>query len=421
MTSSAIRTLYICYFGVREPLVQTQVIPYLLEIAADDVEVHLLTFEPDLKTGWANREIESRRKAMADSGIIWHYLPYHKRPSVPATFYDIVNGARYVRRLLSVKKFDILHCRVHVPALMAVIARKFSRSDPKILFDIRGFFPEEYTDAGIWPENGWLYRSAKRVERWLLHSSDGFVVLTEKARKILFPESLETGLDARGRPVEVIPCCVDLARFPENITEKRSRLRRELAIGDRFVIAYVGSFGGWYLSDELFELFSTARKRDEKVFVLVLTQRDANTVREQLEKIGFGSDDLFVGSVPPAEIPDYLAAADAAVSFIKNCYSKQASSPTKNAEYLAAGLPIIANAGVGDVDTQINEDHVGVLIDRFSDQDYREALEHLADMGDIRERCRAAAEARFDLKAIGGTRYRRIYRRLRGRQAEPAD
>ena len=46
------RTLYICYFGVRQPLVQTQVIPYLLEIAKDRIEISLLTFEPDFREKW---------------------------------------------------------------------------------------------------------------------------------------------------------------------------------------------------------------------------------------------------------------------------------------------------------------------------------------------------------------------------------
>jgi hypothetical protein len=70
---------------------------------------------------------------------------------------------------------------------MGALGRKFSRHKATLLFDIRGFFPEEYTDAGIWPENGVMYRAAKRVERWLLEESDGFVVLTDKARKLLFP------------------------------------------------------------------------------------------------------------------------------------------------------------------------------------------------------------------------------------------
>ena len=48
----------------------------------------------------------------------------------------------------------------------------------------------------------------------------------------------------------------------------------------------------------------------------------------------------------PGEVPRYLKAADVAISFIKPCYSKQSSSPTKIAEYLASGLPVVCNAGL---------------------------------------------------------------------------
>ena len=56
------KTLYICYFGVRQPLVQTQVIPYLLEIAKDGVAISLLTFEPDLKANWTTEQIDTERR-----------------------------------------------------------------------------------------------------------------------------------------------------------------------------------------------------------------------------------------------------------------------------------------------------------------------------------------------------------------------
>ena len=38
------KSLYLCYFGLREPLVQTQVLPYLRGVSASGVEVTLLTF-----------------------------------------------------------------------------------------------------------------------------------------------------------------------------------------------------------------------------------------------------------------------------------------------------------------------------------------------------------------------------------------
>jgi glycosyltransferase involved in cell wall biosynthesis len=295
---------------------------------------------------------------------------------------------------------------------MGAIARRFSRRRPKLLFDIRGFFPEEYTDAGVWPENGWLYRSAKRVERWLLKEADGFVVLTEKAREILFPESKATGLDKRSRSVEVIPCCVDIEKFGTANAESRREVREELKIGARKVIAYVGSFGGWYLTDKMLDFFAAAREDDPNTFILILTQRDKEKILDALMSRGFTDADVYVDSVSPGEIPRYLSAADLALSFIKACYSKLSSSPTKIAEYLACSVPVISNRGVGDIDSLINENEVGVLTDDFSDQAYIAAIKAAEAMGDIRDKCRKTAHDEFDLETVGGARYRRLYAKL---------
>jgi len=412
------KTLYLCYFGVREPLVQTQVIPYLVEIKKSGVEVSLLTFEPDLKETWTREQIAEQIAELAAQGIDWHYLAYHKWPSVPATLYDIFRGTLFVIRFIREYEPDILHGRVHLPTLMAVIARKFSRRKPKILFDIRGFFPEEYTDAGVWPEGGWLYRAAKRVERWLLKESDGFVVLTERAREILFPESIESGLDKRGRPVEVIPCCVDLKNFEKVDEESRSETREKLGIQDRYVIAYVGSFGGWYMTDEMLDLFSAAREHNPRSFAMILTQRGKKGVAEQLRKRGFSDSDFLVDSVNPAEIPKYLSAADVSISFIKACYSKQSSSPTKIAEYLACGLPIIANRGVGDLDALIENHRVGALIEDFNPSSYLTAIADVRTLENIREHCRETAVSEFDLQGVGGPRYRLLYNEILNKEDE---
>ena len=402
-------TLYICYFSLREPLVETQVIPYLIEIAKAGTKVSLVTFEPSLKQNWTDEQVAAMRATLAKKQIAWDCLAYHKRPSAIATAYDIVVGTLYVRRKIREGNIDILHGRVHVPTLMGAIARRLSRRKPKLLFDIRGFFPEEYTDAGVWPENGWMYRSVKRVERWLMKESDAFVVLTEKAREILFPGSAETGFDELGRPVEVIPCCVDLSRFEAVQKKTRNDLRSSLMLEDRLVIAYVGSFGGWYLSEEMYEFLKTARKVDPRVFAMILTQRDLQNVKLGMESIGFGSDDFLVKHVLPAEVPEYLSAADFSLSFILRCYSKLGASPTKIAEYLACGLPIIANPGVGDVDELINGEGVGVLVDKFDRESYLRAIDELFALGDIQEKCRETATRRFDLKTVGGPLYRRLY------------
>ena len=405
----AVKTLYVCYFGIQQPLVQTQVLPYLRELRREGVEVGFLTFEP----APVSDEFSRIKDQLAAEGIDWSWLRYHKRPSAIATAWDIFRGAIFVRHFISARRPDVLHGRVHVPTLMAALGRKLSRHKPKLLFDIRGFFPEEYTDAGLWPENGLLYRSAKRVERWLLKESNAFVVLTEKAREILFPESKETGYDRYGRPVEVIPCCVDLSRFQTVRAADRNELREKIGAGDRPVVVYVGSFGGWYLTEHMVEFFAAAHERDPRTFVLILTQRDADAVGRKLRDAGFAEADFYVASVPPEEVPSYLAAADIAISFIKACYSKLSSSPTKIAEYLAAGLPIVANSGVGDIDALIRDNEVGFILKGLDREFYLEALPLMDSLStELSDRCRQLAEKEFELHAVGGQRYNSIYRRL---------
>lgn len=409
------KTLYICYFGLREPLVQTQVLPYLREIrkledpTGERMGVTLLTFEPEFRKTWTREQIYEQRRQLLAEGIEWQVTGYHKSPSVPATFFDILNGVRIVSKLLRNDRYDVIHGRVHIPTLMGALARKLSSHRPKLLFDIRGFFPEEYTDAGRWPVGGWLYRAAKRVERWLLQEADGFVVLTEQAREILFPESRETGLDRRARPVEVIPCCVDLKRF--NSAPSREEARSRLGVQDKFLIVYVGSFGGWYLTEEMMDFFETARAERSDTFVMILTQRDKEMVTAQLRQRGFAESDLLVTSVKATEIADLLVAGDVAVSFIKACYSKRSSSPTKIAEYLASGLPVIANRGVGDLDALLGG-KAGTLVDDFTERSYRAALSSVTYSPDRAHYCRKLAAKEFDLAEIGGVRYRRLYSAL---------
>jgi glycosyltransferase involved in cell wall biosynthesis len=400
-------TLYLCYFGLREPLTQTQALPYLRELVRGGIGVRLLTFEPGGNRAWNDGEREEWRARLESQGIQWRSLNYHKWPSLPATLYDIASGALTAARMVRRERIDALHARSYVPAAMGALAKWLAGG--KLIFDIRGFMAEEYVDAGLWPEGGLLYRLTKKVEKRLLKVADGFVIITENARKILIP------CDREGRPVEVIPCCVDAERFQAFDGESRDDLRRELNLEGRRAIIYVGSLGGWYLTDELAELMAIAHREDASTFSIVLTQSPPEMIVSRLNALGMAQSDYLVKKVAPEDAPRYLKAADFAVSLIKPCYSKMSSSPTKIAEYLASGLPVITNAGIGDLDDLIAEDKVGVILDAFNRESYRRALEGikalLLDRG-IADRCRESARKRFDLTSVGGPRYRRLYRRV---------
>jgi glycosyltransferase involved in cell wall biosynthesis len=381
--------LYICYFGLREPLVQTQVLPYLRELAAKGHRISLLTFDRTQ----ADREAWSER--LRRDGIAWHTLSYHK--AIPAKLYDIARGALRAARIARREKLEIFHGRSHVGTLIGALARMMAGG--KLVFDIRGLLAEEYVDSGNWRAGGLLYRLTKTAERWLLRRADGFVVLTEKAREMLF------GAGTGGRPIEVIPTCVDVERFAFVASEPH----------DRTVYVYIGSLGGYYLVRETVELLEAARGRDPRAYALILTHTSPAEISEELERRGFSRDDYQVIDARPDEVPRYLAGADIGLSLIRSSFARQASSPTKFAEYLAAGLPVIASAKVGDLDAHIGKQRVGALVHRYDRDAYTEAIREVEELRRdprLRDRCRDAAREGYDLHEVGGARYHRLYQSL---------
>jgi glycosyltransferase involved in cell wall biosynthesis len=404
MTTGA-RALYLCYLGLREPLVQTQVLPYLRELVSGGVRMSLMTFEPELKKRWTAKSIAEWRQRLRREGIEWHMLPYHKRPTLPATLYDILAGGLRAAAIARREHLDVLHARSHVGGAIGLLAKRLTGA--RLIFDIRGLLADEYVDSGNWPAGGYLYRLTKAAERWLCRSSDGFVVLTERAKEMLFPDGA-----AGTRPVEVIPCCVSAERFAAAERCDRETLRAELGLSGRLVFVYIGALGGYYLTRETAEFVAVARETDPRVYALVLTHGSAAVMVEALRGAGFSDRDYRVTQAPPEEVPLFLRAADVGLALIRPSFARTSASPTKFAEYLAAGLPVVATAGIGDLDAHIEEGRVGVLLrgfDRPATLDALRAVEELRRDPLLAERCRREARARYDLATIGGERYRRLY------------
>jgi glycosyltransferase involved in cell wall biosynthesis len=204
---------------------------------------------------------------------------------------------------------------------------------------------------------------------------------------------------------------VDLSLFKFS-EEERARRRAELGLGDRFTVVYSGSLDGWYLTEKMVDFFASLLKRKGDAHLLWLTNGSHDRVRELMRSRNVESGNFSVLSVASSLVPSYLAAADAGLAFIKRCLSKIASSPTKNGEYLACGLPLIINAGVGDSDALINDWNAGVLIENFTDEEYAAAgrsIEEMVSQPKARESARVVAEQLFDLYKIGGERYAALY------------
>jgi glycosyltransferase involved in cell wall biosynthesis len=413
MTLSGKRVLYISYNGMLDPLGQSQVIPYLRELSTQGVGFTLLSYEREVAfTPEGIERCRELKQTLAAHGIEWHYLRYHKSPSLPATIYDMAAGVRFGASIMRRHKIKMIHARGYIPAAIALTLKKMF--GVKMIFDIRGLMGEEYVDAAHWSPGSLYYRSTKIMERKALAATDGIVTLTHK----LWPVIREwDGLRGRHVHRQVIPCCTDLERFAFREVDRLQR-REELGVDGRFVVVYSGSIGSWYLSDMMADLFLALLQRRPDAHFLWLTQGDPELIKNLIRVRDIDESQYTIKSVQPVEVASYLSASDMGVAFFKPGLSKLATSPTKVAEYLACGLPVIMNAGIGDSDALVTDEGAGALVGDFNPAAYENAIEtvllQLEDVEGNRRRMRDVALRLFDVTGVGLSRYAKLYEDVLG-------
>jgi glycosyltransferase involved in cell wall biosynthesis len=405
------RVLFISYNGMLDPLGQSQVIPYLRELAKRGVRFTLLSFEraTAFELGGPER-CELLRRHLSGENVEWHWLRYHQKPSLPATAYDVIAGFRYAALLVKRNRIEMVHARSHIPATIALALKK--RFDLKMIFDVRGLMAEEYVDALHWRAGSIAYRLTKTMEQRALAASDGIVTLTER----IWPVIKEwDGLRGRDVVHEVVPCCTDLDLFRFRPAD-RERRRAELGLADHFTIVYSGSIDGWYLTDKMVDFFAEVLQKRPGAYFLWLTPSKHDRIKSLMTRRKISPRNYSVLAAASSDVPSYLCASDVGLAFIKPCVSKLASSPTKTAEYLACGLPLIINAGIGDSDALVSDEGVGVLVREFTHAEYSRAASAIEGFArnceETRRRAREVAERLFDVRDVGGERYSRLYEKV---------
>ena len=409
MTSYPRQILYISYNGMLDALGQSQVLPYLRKLSKEGFVFTLLSFErrPSLESAGAAGCRELHDQLAADR-IEWNWLRYHQKPSLPATTYDVLQGLRYAQKLVRRNKIEMVHARSHIPAIISLgLKRRFQL---KMIFDVRGLMADEYVDAEHWRKDGLRYRLVKGVERRALAAADGIVTLTERIWPII---KSDNGLTDSKINHEVIPCCVDLELFRFS-SEDRKRRRQELQLGEaQRVLVYSGSIGGWYLTDKMADLFALMKRRQSNWHFLWLTTGPDEPIRKLMSEREIRESDHTIRKVSQRDVASYLSAADAGLAFYKPAPSRLATSPVKVSEYLACGLPLIINAGIGDSDSLVKENQVGVVVSDFNSSEYERAttgiVKLVSEAETSRNRSRLVAERCFDLQTIGAPRYTRLY------------
>jgi glycosyltransferase involved in cell wall biosynthesis len=385
--------LFISIDGLTDPLGQSQILPYLCGLSELGYQIHVASIEKPEMFEKNQLTIETITKK---ARITWHYSFYNRNIPIYSQYKNFRALKKLCHSILDNNKKDfILHCRSYLPSLIG-LHYKLKKGLP-FIFDMRGFWADERVESGTWNLNSaihrYMYSYFKRKEYEFYNH---IVSLTHAAKDEIiskFPE-------IKKEKISVIPCCADLHLFDY---KKYSR-----EINSNNAIVYLGSLGTFYMLDEMLNFYLEYRKVFANAKFRILTPDVNYPLEEILDQKGIPKEEIQLEYAKRSEVPEKIADCRWAIYFIKPSYSKKASSPTKCAELLAMGKPIITNSGIGDSDMIFKDNECGFLIHNFQQSEYLAACNFLYNLSVQPERLYKTAENYFSLKA-GVEKYGEIY------------
>ena len=335
-------------------------------------------------------EVVATRETAERLGVGYRSVLFPRGASTTAT---VARGGvllgRSVARAVWEDRARLVMARSLVPAA-AVMGVGLPRR--RFIFDADGLVADERVEFGSWSRSGLPYAAARAVERRALRAAA--VTLTRTARAA---DVLERRASLPRDSVVVAPNGSDESRFVCLSEDERRATRRRLRVPeDAAVVVYAGGIGPQY-HPALMAHFVRSLRRHRPVFFLILSAHEEPASGALQLSGGVGVH----RSVAPSDVPGLVGVADFALAFREPSFSQQAVSPVKVGEYLLAGVPVVTNPGVGDLDEMLDE-RVSVMTGLTEDEVERAACRAQQSVFSAEE-IRAHGLAHFSLStAVSG-------------------
>ncbi len=310
-------------------------------------------------------------RALGERGVEVAVVTYYKGNDVPGidirrtaslpwrTDYE-VGSSRHklafdaylaVKSFAEVRQFrpDIIHGHMHEGALIGgVLGRLFGTP---LVFDYQGSLTAEMADHHFLNPEGMIYPWVFHMESFITRRLPGAILASSGQAISLLEDKFRIPSDL----IHALPDCADAtqfdpARFP--YLPAAHPLRAQLGIPeDTAVVGYLGLLTDYQGIPHLIESAAEMKQRGERVHFLIMGYPNVEHYRSIAELWGVAEQMTFMGRVPFADAPYFLAACDVAVA--PKMSMSEGSGKLLN--YMAMRLPIVA------YDTSVNREYLGDL------------------------------------------------------------
>lgn len=285
------------------------IINHLRLMKLEGLEIHLLVHEPPI----FEEELKER-------GFLIHEVPRRGE--------SFFANIRETKKLFANYHFDTIW--MHVCTLSTIEAIKQAWKAQVSQRIIHVHCPQA--------SGGWKMESFHRLHKKSIGKyANRYWACSQGAADFSFSEEMQ-----RSSNFALVHNAIDLDRFAYNPV-KRAKIRKELGIGNEFVLGHVGHLVDVKNHDYLIDIFKSYQKRDSKAKLILVGKGNLEEeIREKVLRYGLKDNVYFVGS--KTNVADYYSAFDVLVF-----PSKYEGLPLSLVEAQASGLPCLISENIDSV------------------------------------------------------------------------
>ncbi|MBN1797209.1 MAG: glycosyltransferase family 4 protein [Spirochaetales bacterium] len=218
---------------------------------------------------------------------------------------------------------------VGLPALVGKICKNIP-----YVFEVRDQWPMVPIEMGVL-KNKFIIKILLKFEKKIYKKAGALIVLSPG----MYSGVKKVCRDSK-KLISIIPNSSDTDLFNPGVSGER--MRKKYNWGKKTVFLYAGSLGWIHNVDFIVEAADKVKNNPDIHFAIIGHGSEQENIALKIKKLKLSNID-FIGAVPKAELPEYLAACDVSLSTITNIPVIEHNSANKFFDALAAGNPILLN------------------------------------------------------------------------------
>jgi hypothetical protein len=221
----------------------------------------------------------------------------------------------------------------------------------KLIYDMRGDSLDELKVKGA---SGRYIRLLSKFHKFAVKSTN-----------LIFTVSSETKIDNISRCIPKFNYFDgEIFRYDETAMLKK---KKELRLDDKFIFVYTGNARYYQFLDGTINYFGQFLKRYPDSFLLIITEFESQIFKDLLNKFNITETSYFITSLPQNKISELQQIADMGFLLREDYPLNHNSFPTKFAEYLASGVPVLMTPHIHSISPMIINNNLGEVIDIKND------------------------------------------------------